>query len=65
MKPARYHPDESAFTPCLAKEREDGTFDLFYNEKSVEPFCTRCPGSDEPKLGHVVLEKDAPKAPKK
>jgi len=67
MKPARYYPDPNlnASTPCLAKETGDGTFDLFYNEKSAEPFCTRCPGSDEPKLGHVVLEKDAPKAPKK
>lgn len=70
MKPARYHPDPnlSAFTPCVAKDRGDGTFDLFYNEQSKDPFCTSCPGSDEPKLGHVVLVKDKPapaSAPKK
>lgn len=66
MKPARYFPDPNlnAFTPCVAKESGDGTFDLFYSEKSNEPFCTGCPGSDEPKLGHVVLEKEKAKAEK-
>lgn len=64
MKPARYYPDPSAFTPCLAKENGDGTFDLFYSEKSKEPFCTSCPGSDEAKLGHVVLDKEKAEAKK-
>lgn len=71
MKAARYYPDPNlnAATPCYAKERSDGSgnFDLYYNDKSAEPFCTNCPGADAPKLGHVVLDKEAPKkeAPKK
>lgn len=67
MKPARYFPDPNlnAFTPCLGKEKADGTFDLFYSEKSTDPFCTSCPGSDEPKPGHVVVEKEKAKEPKK
>lgn len=68
MKPATYFPDSALTvrTPCVAKEVGDCTFDLYYNEKSKEPFCTSCPGSYEPKLGHVVFEKEAKKAePKK
>lgn len=56
---AKYYPDTNfaIHTPCTAKENKDkdSTFDLTDTFGTV--FCTSCPASDQPKLGHVVLEK--------